>query len=200
MSRFEIRTGVLVLAALLALTGCAGISNGGDGATQDVTSVEPSEVATDAAPSADEATQDGASADEAAPDGFSTDSEVRFRMSCYAATDGRPLGSFSSLDAVWASSNYLRAEYCDAQYVGTEPFTLTGTEAAIADIAVSGLENPGDPTEVYLEVLAACTRLGADAGPNSISGTPDPVLEATLSLCPEAPQANLIREQLGILG
>ncbi|HSP75108.1 MAG TPA: VCBS repeat-containing protein [Cryobacterium sp.] len=120
----------------------------------------------------------------------------RFQSRCYNA-DGRVLGDFSSLDETWASTNYLRIDHCVTRYGGPSPFTLTEDEAAIAEIASSQLTDPGEPERLYLNIFAACTRIGSEDGPYGFSSIPVPVLEAALSLCPEAPQANMIRDRTG---
>lgn len=122
------------------------------------------------------------------------DASDRYRFTCYA-DDGQVTAEVGSLEAVWASTQYLRTEYCSVEYVGSPPLTLTDSEAAVADIAGRGSE--AEDTELYLDVLSACTRLAAEDGPHSLSETPEPVLEATLVLCPEAPHAGLIESQLG---
>lgn len=120
----------------------------------------------------------------------------RFQSRCYNA-DGRVLGDFSSRDETYASSNYSLIDHCVTRYGGLTPFTLTVDEAAIAEIASSQLTDPGEPERIYLDIFAACTRIGSEDGPYGFSSIPVPVLEAALSLCPEAPQANIIRDRIG---
>lgn len=119
---------------------------------------------------------------------------VRYLIRCFAA-DGRPLGTFSSLDEVWASTNYMQIDYCEATFAGDEPMTLGEEEVAIAEIAASGLAEPQDLAELYLEAVAACTRVSED-GPYGLTTIPDAILVAALTLCPEAPQAQVITEWL----
>ena len=121
---------------------------------------------------------------------------ARFQSRCFYP-DGRVLGDFSSLEETWGSTNYLRIDHCVTRYGGPPPFTLTENEAAIAEIASSQLTDPGEPEQIFLNVFAACTRIGSEDGPYGFSSIPVPVLEAALSLCPEAPQANIIRDRIG---
>jgi hypothetical protein len=119
--------------------------------------------------------------------------DPRFRFGC-VGSDGRVLGDFSRLEEVWASTDYLRTQYCTARFVGSQPFVLTPSEAQAARIAAGGVEDPSPA--IYLKVLEVCTRLGAEDGPHSIPGTPAPILKASLEVCPEAPQAGLVESWL----
>ncbi len=136
----------------------------------------------------DTAGEVGTSGTEGTP-GATDEEGVRFRTACFAS-DGRQLGDFQSLAETWASSNYMRIVYCEARYVGPEPLALTLEEEAVAEVAAPATD--GDLEQAFLETLAACTRLGASEGENSVEGTPLPILKATLELCPQAPQADLI--------
>lgn len=158
----------------------AGVDGGDDGTDQGTDDEE--------AVDGDTGDQDGSSETEGTP-GATDEDGVRFRTACFAG-DGRELGDFQSLAETWASSNYLRIEYCEARYVGPEPLALTLEEEAVAEVAAPA--TGGDLEQAFLETLAACTRLGAGTGENSIEGTPLPILQATLELCPQAPQADLI--------
>lgn len=188
---------LLGIVVLLGVGGCSGAGGSDDGATG---------VPSDGLPSASDIVSPGdgdGPTDDGSDDGSTsvgtpgaTDEDgVRFRLRCFAE-DGRQLGDFDSLAVTWASSNYLKIEYCDARYVGPEPLALTLEEAAVAEIAALGVD--GEPGDLFLQTYAACTRLGADDGEHSISGTPVSILEATLTLCPQAPQSGLIEKWLGV--
>jgi hypothetical protein len=119
----------------------------------------------------------------------------RFRFECYTA-DGRLVSDSTRLEAVWASTEYVRTDHCLASYAGPPPFELTAEEEVVASVAADG----GTPTPtLYLDVLEACSRLGADSGDHSIDGTATSVLQASLLVCPKGPQAGLIQEQLAAM-
>jgi hypothetical protein len=113
-------------------------------------------------------------------------------ISCYYP-DGTEVGTFSRLEEAWASTNYVRIDTCEA----TAPagFELSEGEQAVADVAVADLPD-SDPTEAYLQTLAACVRLS----PDGLAATPTSVLDATTLLCPEAPHAGLIQNELSARG
>lgn len=114
------------------------------------------------------------------------------RITC-SYPDGTEVGTFSRLEEAWASTNYVRIDSCEASASGDGE--LSDEEQAVADIAAVDL--PGvDPTDAYLEAVAACVRLNAD----DLAGAPSSVLEATTLLCPEAPQAGLIQDELSARG
>ncbi|MEO6826812.1 MAG: hypothetical protein ABI255_04260 [Microbacteriaceae bacterium] len=118
----------------------------------------------------------------------------RFSLSC-SFPDGRSAGEFSSLKAAWASTNFVRFDYCVASYVGPQPFTLDATEASVAEVAAAQL--PDEPeTELYLRALATCARVAPGDGPRGVASYPKPILEAALQLCPKAPQAGIIERYL----
>lgn len=118
----------------------------------------------------------------------------RFNLSCYFP-DGSSAGEFSSLAETWASTNFVRFDYCVATYLGPEPFTLSADEASIASIAAAGL--PDEPeTELYLRTLATCARVAPGDGPHGVASYPEPILEAAIHLCPKAPQAGIIERYL----
>jgi hypothetical protein len=174
--------------ALLAvvLVGCAPSSPG------ESSTPSPSASATSSTEPSDDATSpDGEvapSADEAPPP--ADDSSVR--ITCFYP-DGTEVGAFSRLEEAWASTNYVRIDACEA--TAPDGYELSEEEQAVADVAVADLAGT-DPTEAYLETLAACVRLNADA----LAGAPTSVLEATTLLCPEAPQAGLIQNELSARG
>lgn len=117
----------------------------------------------------------------------------RFLVTCFYP-DGSEVGVFTRLDDAWASTNYVRIDYCEAAVADPAGFALTAEESAVADVAVAGL--PGeDPTALYLRTLAACVRIPAE-GDRGLETYPTPILEAALILCPEAPHAGLIEERV----
>lgn len=122
-------------------------------------------------------------------------SPTRFQSRCYFE-DGQVVGDYSSLEETWASTNYLRIDHCVTRYVGPQPFTLTEEEKAVTTIASSQSTDAGEFEQLFLDVYAACTRIGSEDGPYGFSSIPVPVLEATLALCPEAPQADIIQERV----
>lgn len=198
-ARWAARPAALILGVVLGLFVVAGCSSpsGDSGADETDRAVDSQAAGVDGT---DEGTGDedagdgntgdgGASPETEGTPGATDEDGVRFRTACFAS-DGRQLGDFQSLAETWASSNYLRIEYCEARYVGPEPLALTLEEEAVAEVAAPATD--GDLEQAFLETLAACTRLGASTGENSIEGTSLPILQATQELCPQAPQADLI--------
>lgn len=162
----------LILATILALGGC-----GTGGPTE--------ETSSPATPRASLTTAEPTPAQ--TPD--------RFHIKCYSNTGDLP-GTFTRLDQTWASTNYMQIEHCVAVAAAPGPLNLTAEETAITNTAARQLDNPGTEAELYLRIVAVCTRVGSEDGPYGFSSIPVPVLQAALSLCPEAPQANIIRDRL----
>lgn len=118
--------------------------------------------------------------------------EPRFLITCYYP-DGSEVATFTRLEEAWASTNYVRIDHCEAAAAASDSFELTEEEAAIAAVAAADLA--GDPTDLYLHTLAACVWIPPDAD-RGMTTYPDPILEAALVLCPEAPHAELIEAEL----
>lgn len=119
--------------------------------------------------------------------------EPRFLVTCFYPDD-REVATFTRLEEAWASTNYVRIDRCEAAVAASDDFELTESETAVAQVAAAGLPDE-DLTELYLRALAACVRIPSD-GDNGVGTYPDPILEAALTLCPEAPHAVLMREEL----
>ncbi len=119
--------------------------------------------------------------------------EARFLITCFYP-DGSEVATFTRLEEAWASTNYVRIDHCEATVGAPDGFELSDEEAAVAEVAAAGLPDD-DSTELYLQTLAACVRIPPD-GDHGMSTYPDSVLEAALVLCPEAPHAGLIEEEL----
>lgn len=107
--------------------------------------------------------------------------------------DGTVGGTFTRLEEVWASTNYVRFEACTAVATSGD-VELAESEAAVAETAADDLPD-AEPVELYLRTLAACARIVPD-GAEGITGSPTSVLEAILQLCPEAPQSGLVAAEL----
>jgi hypothetical protein len=117
----------------------------------------------------------------------------RYLITCYYP-DGREVSTFTRLDEAWASPNYVRIDYCEAAPAQPESFELTEQEAAVAEVASAGMPD-ADPTQLFLQALAACVRTPPD-GDHAVSTYPHPILEAALVLCPDAPHAELMRQEV----
>jgi len=161
----------LILVTILALGGCG--TGGPTGKTSSPATPQPS--TTEPAPA---------------------QAPVRFHIKCYSNT-GDLIDTFTRLDQTWASTNYMQIGHCVAVAVAPGPLKLTAHETAITKAAASQVDNPGPEAEVYLKIVAVCTRVGSEDGPYGFSSIPVPVLQAALLLCPEAPQADIIRERIG---
>lgn len=119
--------------------------------------------------------------------------EPRFLVTCFYP-DGREVATFTRLEEAWASTNYVRIDRCEAAVAASDGFELTDSETAVAQVAAAGLPDE-DLTELFLRTLAACVRTPPD-GDYGVGTYPDPILEAALVLCPEAPHAVIMREEL----
>jgi hypothetical protein len=113
-----------------------------------------------------------------------------FLITCFYP-DGSEVGTFTRLEEAWASTNYVRIESCDAAVADPARFELSPEEQAVAEVAATDLPDE-DPTELYLQALAACVRLS----PEELASEPTSLLEATVELCADAPHAGLIQEEL----
>ncbi|MGW4929396.1 hypothetical protein ACWEOH_09600 [Agromyces sp. NPDC004153] len=154
----------------VVLVGCAPAGSGGSPTPSSTTPAESTE------PSQSTPSSDGSG----------------IRITCFYP-DGTEVGTFSRLEEAWASTNYVRIDSCEATASGDGE--LSEEQQAVADVAAADL--PGvDPTDAYLATVAACVRLNAD----DLAGAPSSVLEATTLLCPEAPQAGLIQDELAARG
>jgi hypothetical protein len=174
---------------LLALSGCAT----GESAT-------PSRSASQSTPSSSSSEApvgeegESESSGDSAPLPDSPDEvDSRFLITCFYP-DGTEVATFTRLEEAWASTNYVRIDHCEASVGASEGFELTEDEAAVADVAVAGLPDE-DPTELYLQTLAACVRIPPQ-GDQGVGTYPDSILEAALELCPEAPHAGIIQQEL----
>jgi hypothetical protein len=116
--------------------------------------------------------------------------DPRFLITCFYP-DGSEVATFTRLEEAWASTNYVRIESCDAAVADPSRFELSSEEQAIAEVAAADVPDE-DPTELYLQTLAACVRLS----PEELASEPTSILEATVLLCPEAPHAGLIQQEL----
>ncbi|MFD4422209.1 hypothetical protein ACFWN7_12010 [Agromyces sp. NPDC058484] len=123
--------------------------------------------------------------------------EARFLIECFYP-DGSAVGTFTRLEEAWASTNYVRIDHCEARVAASGTLELSDEEQAVAAVAEAGL--PGeDPTELFLRTLAACVRVVPE-GTQGIATYPTSILQAALELCPEAPHAGLMQDELGTRG
>ncbi|WP_420359007.1 hypothetical protein, partial [Ornithinimicrobium kibberense] len=116
----------------------------------------------------------------------------RFRFDC-ATIDGRSLPPLTSLDEVWAAPDYLQIESCAVLLLGADPGLLPTEEAAVEVAA----PETSDPLVVVEDLLSTCTRLPPEGGPHTL---PSPTLRAALIICPDAPHADLMRDELASRG
>lgn len=138
--------------------------------------------------------EEGESSGDSAPLPDSADGvDSRFLITCFYP-DGTEVATFTRLEEAWASTNYVRIDYCEASTGASDGFELTDEEAAVADVAAAGLPDE-DPTELYLQTLAACVRIPPEGG-HGVGTYPDSILESALVLCPEAPHAGIIQQEL----
>lgn len=122
------------------------------------------------------------------------DDEPRFLIQCFTA-EGEDLSTFTRLEEAWASTNYPRIDNCEASVASTDGFRLSRAEEDVAKVAQAGLPDM-ELTGLFLLTLAACVRI-APEGAYGMANQPTSILEAAVVLCPEAPHAGLIDDELG---
>ncbi|WP_457962894.1 hypothetical protein M1E17_15565 [Arthrobacter sp. D1-29] len=126
------------------------------------------------------------------PDGLSSEPEQRLAFFC-TSLDNSPDVQLSSLEEVWAASNYLRMESCDVTYVGPQPFQPTADEAAAIEIANSGSTDGSDGLEAYLTAVELCTRVSDETAPGGFADSPKEIVRAAARICPDGPQGKIIQ-------
>lgn len=131
------------------------------------------------------------------PSPTSVDGALRVLITCFYP-DGSEVGTFTRLEEAWASTNYVRIDRCEAAPGPSGDVELTDEEESVAEIAAADLPDE-DPADLFLRTLAACVRIPS-AGEQAIANQPTSLLEATLALCPEAPQAGLVEAELETRG
>ena len=116
----------------------------------------------------------------------------RYSFFC-RSLDSSPDVQLSSLEEVWAASNYLRMKSCEVSYVGPEPFQPTAEESAAIEIANPGGVHPSDGLGAYLAAVALCTRVSEETAPGGFAGSRKEILRAAARICPEGPQGKIIK-------
>jgi hypothetical protein len=111
----------------------------------------------------------------------------RFRFDC--VTRVRGFSPLHRLEEVWADPRYLTVTDCVVRYVGPPPFILTAEESAIVGVAEAAGAVVADRQATYLLILAASTRIDPARLDAKLAELGRPVVEASLALAPEAPQA-----------
>ncbi|UZX03884.1 hypothetical protein F8G81_15675 [Arthrobacter sp. CDRTa11] len=124
--------------------------------------------------------------------GSPREQDQRLAFFC-TSLDNSPDVQLSSLEEVWAASNYLRMESCDVTYVGPQPFQPTPDEAAAIEIANSGSTNASDGLEAYLTAVELCTRVSDETAPGGFAERPKEILLAAARICPDGPQGKIIQ-------
>jgi hypothetical protein len=118
--------------------------------------------------------------------------EQRLAFFC-TSLDNSPDVRLSSLQEVWAASNYLRMESCDVTYVGPQPFEPTPDEAAAIEIANTGITDSSDGLETYLTAVELCTRVSDETAPGGFAARPKEIVRAAARICPNGPQGKIIQ-------
>ena len=107
-----------------------------------------------------------------------------------------PVGEYSKLVEVWASTQYMRITSCEVDYIGPGEHSLTLEESAIVQVAEDAGLVVDDRAAAYLTILATCTRIPLDTLEVRLAELGAPVVTAALALAPEAPQAKQLAEWL----
>lgn len=118
----------------------------------------------------------------------------RYRFDCITPVPGfAPLGR---LEEVWASPRYMTFTDCIVSYVGAEPYVLTVEESAVVDVVANAGGDVSNREQTYLLVLSASTRIELSRLPDKLAELGRPIVEGSLALAPDAPQAMLFAEWL----
>jgi hypothetical protein len=120
---------------------------------------------------------------------------VRYQFNC-TDMDGQKIGTFSSLDEVWASTRYMRIANCDVAYVGGTPHILTPEEESAVQVALAAGAPAEDKFALFLRILKASTRTNPRELEARLSEIGVPVVKGALALAPMAPQAILLERWL----
>jgi hypothetical protein len=108
--------------------------------------------------------------------------------------EGGEIGAFTRLEEAWASTNYLRIDGCVATSATGSALELTAEEEAIARTAAADLPDE-EPADLFLMTLATCVRVTATSA-EPLTALPTSLLQAALELCPDAPHAGLMEDEL----
>lgn len=119
----------------------------------------------------------------------------RFLIEC-VGPEGTAIGPFTGLEEAWASTNYVRIDHCSAISATDQPVELTPGEESIARTAAPDVPDE-DPVDLYLWTLATCVRVSPTSS-EGLSTLPTSLLRATLELCPQAPHAGLVEDELRV--
>ncbi|MEW9870107.1 hypothetical protein [Arthrobacter sp. HS15c] len=122
----------------------------------------------------------------------SSEQDQRLAFFC-TSLDDSPNVQLSSLEEVWAASNYLRMESCVVTYVGPQPFRPTVEEAAAIEIANSGGTDASAGLEAYLTAVELCTRVSDETAPGGFADNRSEILRAAAHICPDGPQGKIIQ-------
>jgi hypothetical protein len=120
-------------------------------------------------------------------------SEPRFLIEC-VDQNGAVIGTFTRLEEAWASTNYVRIDHCTASGAAGQAIELTPEEESVARTAAADLPDEG-PANLFLLTLATCVRV-APTSQQGLSTLPTSLLHASLELCPDAPHAGLMEDEL----
>jgi hypothetical protein len=112
----------------------------------------------------------------------------RYHFDCFTPVVPK-LGPLGRLEEVWASPLYLTFTDCVVSYAGAEAFALTKAEAAVVHVAEHAGASGHDPKGLFLQILAASTRIDPARFDAKLAELGRPVVTASLALAPDAPQA-----------
>lgn len=119
---------------------------------------------------------------------------ARYRFNCITPVPAfSPLGR---LPEVWASSRYMTFTGCVVTYVGVGLMTLTAEESAIVDVVENAGGDVSDREGTFLRVLTASTRVDPSRLYEKLAEFGRPIIEGSLALAPDAPQARLFADWL----
>ncbi|WP_219729658.1 hypothetical protein [Pseudarthrobacter sp. NBSH8] len=122
----------------------------------------------------------------------SSQQDQRLAFFC-TSLDNSPDVQLSSLEEVWAASNYLRMESCVVTYVGPQPYRPTVEEAAAIEIANSGGADSSAGLDAYLTAVELCTRVSDETAPGGFADNRSEILRAAAQVCPDGPQGKIIQ-------
>ncbi|MBP2265224.1 hypothetical protein J3A64_000688 [Pseudarthrobacter sp. PvP004] len=119
----------------------------------------------------------------------------RYQFECRGA-NGNPLIILSSLEEVWANTQYKKFADVVVTYVGPQPQVLAAEENAAVNVAVEA-GAIGTRNDICLAIVKACTRNNPPTISTALYGLGGvPIVKGALTLAPMAPQAAVLTKWL----
>ncbi len=119
----------------------------------------------------------------------------RYQFEC-RGPNGLPLIILSSLEEVWANTQYKKFSDVVVTFVGPQPWVLTAEENAAVNVAVAA-GAAGTRNDIILAIIKACTRSNPPTISTALYGLGGvPIVKGALTLAPMAPQSAVLTKWL----